>query len=277
MAAIVGLACVLCLGCDEDTPQDGTVDIAGQDAQMDVHPESSTPCPHDWYAADGTPCDEEGWVCGGCTDPCQMCAMVRCEGGTWRWQEVFPDPACYHDVSEGAEGVADIGDVAKSGETTGTGDADDTPEWNEPCPTDFFEADGTPCVDEGRFCGAICTDPCQFCNLLRCEEGRWIWMEAFPDPACLCAEIEASYQELTTGAGAECAEDADCQILPGQCSFGLGGCWEAVNHGVNPEDLGDLGLQYQDSGCTQGVCDCAGPPAQVLCKDARCAFAEPGE
>ena len=52
------------------------------------------------------------------------------------------------------------------------------------CPSDFFAADGTPCAEEGKFCGGGCTDPCQFCNVLRCEQGKWQWLEAPPNPNC---------------------------------------------------------------------------------------------
>lgn len=62
-------------------------------------------------------------------------------------------------------------------------DATDGPDL-EPCPLDYFAADGTPCATEDRLCGGGCTDPCQFCNMLRCEGGKWNWLEAFPDPNC---------------------------------------------------------------------------------------------
>jgi hypothetical protein len=49
------------------------------------------------------------------------------------------------------------------------------------CPSDFVAAEGTPCAELGRFCGT-CTDPCSFCNLLNCEEGIWVRLEAAPPP-----------------------------------------------------------------------------------------------
>ncbi|MCZ7681381.1 MAG: hypothetical protein M5U28_22345 [Sandaracinaceae bacterium] len=48
------------------------------------------------------------------------------------------------------------------------------------CPSDP-SAVGTPCAEEGRFCGG-CTDPCGFCNILRCEGGVWTRLEAPPPP-----------------------------------------------------------------------------------------------
>ena len=39
--------------------------------------------------------------------------------------------------------------------------------------------DGDACSPEGLSCG-MCTDPCQFCNLLKCTGGKWSHLEAFP-------------------------------------------------------------------------------------------------
>jgi hypothetical protein len=49
---------------------------------------------------------------------------------------------------------------------------------SEDCAT---EVDGQPCSEEGKVCGD-CSDPCQFCNLLECENGTWTHMEVFPAP-----------------------------------------------------------------------------------------------
>ena len=44
---------------------------------------------------------------------------------------------------------------------------------------------GTSCAQEGQSCGGeSCTDPCSFCNIIRCTSGVWTQMEAFPDPNC---------------------------------------------------------------------------------------------
>jgi hypothetical protein len=49
------------------------------------------------------------------------------------------------------------------------------------CPTDIGAAVGQPCTEEGKTCGN-CSDPCQFCNIIRCESGQWEPMEVFPAP-----------------------------------------------------------------------------------------------
>jgi hypothetical protein len=41
-----------------------------------------------------------------------------------------------------------------------------------------------PCTETGASCGGPCTDSCSFCNILRCEGGRWTRLEVFPDPTC---------------------------------------------------------------------------------------------
>jgi hypothetical protein len=41
---------------------------------------------------------------------------------------------------------------------------------------------GAACSVAGQACGGPCSDPCQFCNILRCEGGRWTRLEVFPMP-----------------------------------------------------------------------------------------------
>jgi hypothetical protein len=56
------------------------------------------------------------------------------------------------------------------------------------CPADLFAAVGTPCAPEGAFCGGEGCDPCGFCHVVHCAEGRWEDLEAPPpppdDPVC---------------------------------------------------------------------------------------------
>jgi len=42
--------------------------------------------------------------------------------------------------------------------------------------------EGASCSMEGQSCGGPCSDPCQFCNILRCSGGRWTRLEIFPRP-----------------------------------------------------------------------------------------------
>lgn len=43
-------------------------------------------------AVEGEPCDTEGASCGECTDVCQFCNLMRCDGGAWQRLEAFPAP-----------------------------------------------------------------------------------------------------------------------------------------------------------------------------------------
>lgn len=92
---------------------------------------------------------------------------------------------------------------------------------SQPCPDDYFTADGTPCSDEGKTCSDPCTDPCQFCNSLTCENGRWVWREAFPMPCTDGGDASDAADEAgdagdaevrgDSGAGAKCTTDTECQ------------------------------------------------------------------
>jgi hypothetical protein len=78
------------------------------------------------------------------------------------------------------------------------------------------------------------------------------------------------YEDAITAAS-RCELSEDCHLLNGQCSVGLGGCYEAVNTELEQETLNELGRSFSDLGCTEGVCDCGRPPA-VVCDGGSCAF-----
>jgi hypothetical protein len=83
-----------------------------------------------------------------------------------------------------------------------------------------------------------------------------------------CAEIEAAYAgevSLT-----QCSGDEDCKIVLGHCGVGLGGCDYAVNVEVSETLLDQLADAYVAANCTQGVCDCAPPPAMAVCVEGTC-------
>jgi hypothetical protein len=84
-------------------------------------------------------------------------------------------------------GVAGVGATSGAAGTTGVGGggsgAAGTGGGGAGCPADLLAAEGTPCAEEGKSCGD-CSDPCSFCNLLRCENGKWQALEAFPNPNC---------------------------------------------------------------------------------------------
>lgn len=50
------------------------------------------------------------------------------------------------------------------------------------CPTRLPAAIGAPCSPEGKACGGACANPCEFCNVLRCQLGKWERLEVFPAP-----------------------------------------------------------------------------------------------
>jgi hypothetical protein len=74
------------------------------------------------------------------------------------------------------------------------------------CPSDWFAAEGTACSPEGMTCGS-CTDPCGFCNLLRCDGGVWSHLEAFPPPPP-CTSFE-------------CGPDMRCDAVTTYCSHAV--------------------------------------------------------
>ncbi len=83
-----------------------------------------------------------------------------------------------------------------------------------------------------------------------------------------CAEIEAAYEGEV--ALAQCSVDEDCKIVLGHCGVGLGGCDYAVNVEVSETLLDQLADAYVAANCTQGVCDCAPPPAMAVCVEGTC-------
>jgi len=73
----------------------GSTDLAGAD-------QASADCA---TAVSGGSCSPEGRYCGGgCTDPCQFCHELTCQGGKWEDVEAFPDPNCGKDMSVGSGG-----------------------------------------------------------------------------------------------------------------------------------------------------------------------------
>jgi hypothetical protein len=96
---------------------------------------------------------------------------------------------------------------------------------------------------------------------------------AGPDPATLttCADVQAAYGRLV--ANRSCTGDADCQVLGGHCSSGLGGCAEAVNRSVTREQLHALARRWNDLGCLAGACRCMESGAPI-CQGGVCEEAE---
>lgn len=96
----------------------------------------------------------------------------------------------------------------------------------EGCPSDFLAAEGTPCAEEGRSCGA-CTDPCGFCNLLQCSGGTWTRLEAPPPPPpCVsfdcgpelrCDAVTQYCERVNSDIGGE-APSFRCEAYPASCA-----------------------------------------------------------
>ncbi|HEY0138577.1 MAG TPA: hypothetical protein VGB85_31050 [Nannocystis sp.] len=73
--------------------------------------------------------------------------------------------------------------------TTGaTGQTTDATTGDEVCP-DQFPQDGTPCTSEGLSCSTGCEDPCEFCNVVQCENGTWQNLEVFPYDCLDCESV----------------------------------------------------------------------------------------
>lgn len=52
-----------------------------------------------------------------------------------------------------------------------------------------FPSEGTPCMPEGASCNSGCEDPCSFCNILSCTDGKWTHVEVFPAPCLSCEDV----------------------------------------------------------------------------------------
>ena len=78
------------------------------------------------------------------------------------------------------------------------------------------------CGTENAVCGS-CTDICQFCNLLRCTNGRWQGQEAAPAPCFACGtslrcQIGVQYCRVITGGVVDAGSQYACQQFPPSCT-----------------------------------------------------------
>ena len=270
-------------------PKEDVAADAGGDVGVDGLQDTAAPtCPEGFWDLEGEPCAEEGMSCGGegCTGPCQPCAALICTNGIWERREAYPPPDCGDvvedvdaDGQQDTDGGGDDCAAAVEGEACATDglscggehctdpcsfcnimaceggvwvryEAHPDPSCGE-CPDDFMSADGDPCLVEGQVCGGGCTDPCSFCNTLTCQDGTWIWMEIFPDPACEQCPAEAPIGEEGCHAGLHCEWGEECCC--GECHPSL--VCDCVDGGM-------WGCYYTDA-CMIPEC----PPPEGKCHD----------
>jgi len=83
------------------------------------------------------------------------------------------------------------------------------------CPADLPSAIGEPCTVENQQCGTCPADPCVFCNIIRCHDGKWTRIEIFPSPSC--GQRDGAVQD------ADAAQDANvtppCPPPPPPCNW----------------------------------------------------------
>jgi hypothetical protein len=77
------------------------------------------------------------------------------------------------------------------------------------------------CASEGAVCGS-CSNPCQFCNQLRCVSGHWTAMESAPAPCFACGsdlqcQVSATYCRVTEGGAVGTPPSYGCEPTPSAC------------------------------------------------------------
>ncbi len=135
--------------------------------------------------------------------------------------------------SGGSGGTGATGGSGATGGQAGSGGSE--------CPADIFGSVGKPCSEEGKNCSPGACDACQFCPFIKCMNGVWEQMEAFPDPNC----NDGGGQTCGGLADIDCPEGFFCDYFDCSVSDAQGVC-------VKKPD-----------GCPAdcpGVCGCDGKP-----------------
>lgn len=137
----------------------------------------------------GSGCAVEGEDCAPGASECGAYVGAHCIDGAWERYEVGP-------------GDPEVCGVA--------------------CDPEDLPSEGSVCAMEGEFCSPGCEDPCQFCNVVKCEGGTWQGLEAFPaeclDCATLCTFVvpagcnKGPADQADCVAGCEATEAGNCQI-----------------------------------------------------------------
>jgi hypothetical protein len=78
------------------------------------------------------------------------------------------------------------------------------------------------CTSEGTTCSSGCTDVCQFCQLLRCQGGRWTPLEVAPAPCFPCGpslrcQINGDYCYAVMGGPIGAEPSYRCRPMPNTC------------------------------------------------------------
>lgn len=107
---------------------------------------------------EGSACAPDGAQCSPNEHPCDPYTAAMCDAGKWQHYEVGP------------------GDPMECGEFV-------------PCDPQNIPPEGSKCALEGEGCSPGCEDPCEFCNLVVCEDGTWQRVEVFPAPCLDCESV----------------------------------------------------------------------------------------
>lgn len=87
------------------------------------------------------------------------------------------------------------------------------------CPTAVAQG---ACPSEGTVCTNGCTDACQFCNGLRCTQGRWQPFETAPAPCFACGpslhcQTNAQFCRVQVGGAVTNPPSYQCRTTPAAC------------------------------------------------------------
>ena len=119
-------------------------------------------------------------------------------------------------VDAGSDAATLDGGSSDGGSSDG-GFSDSGPDAGDLC---LGAAEGESCPVEGASCGE-CSDPCSFCNLLRCEGGTWTALEVFPAPCFDCGELrcrqDTQYCEVLLPGRPEGMASYTCREAPVGC------------------------------------------------------------
>lgn len=93
-------------------------------------------------------------------------------------------------TGESATGSGTSGATTGGGSSGGSSGGGATTGGAVACDPNDLPAQGSPCETPGEFCSPGCEDPCQFCNVMQCDESHtWQQLEVFPAECLTCDEV----------------------------------------------------------------------------------------